>query len=80
MNSNEAIIQLQLLFDDIFLDPVILKPELSAKDVPEWDSLMHINVVVAVEQHFGIRFRMGEVDGARNVGEFVALILKRMPS
>jgi acyl carrier protein len=76
-NQSEVIAKLQLIFDDIFLEPVKLTPELSANDVPEWDSLTHISLLLAVEKAFGIRFRVGEVEGTRNVGDFADLILRR---
>ena len=76
-NQSEVIAKLQLIFDDIFLEPVKLTPELSANDVPEWDSLTHISLLLAVEKAFRIRFRVGEVEGTRNVGEFADLILRR---
>lgn len=78
MNQTEAIDRLQSIFDDVFLDPVKLTPVLCAKDVPEWDSLTHISLLLAVERAFSIRFRVGEVEGTNNVGEFADLILKRM--
>jgi len=77
MTQAEVLQRLQVLFDGIFLQPVTVTPELSAKDVAEWDSLMQIQVVVAVEQEFKVRFRVGEVEATRNVGEFADLILKR---
>ncbi|MFY9989150.1 MAG: acyl carrier protein [Chthoniobacterales bacterium] len=77
-NQSEIIPKLQLIFDDLFLEPVILTPALSAKDVPEWDSLTHISLLLAVEKAFGIRFRVGEVEGTRNVGEFADLIARRI--
>jgi acyl carrier protein len=77
MNQTEVIAKLQTIFDDLFLEPVQLTPKLSAKDVPEWDSLTHISLLLAVEKAFGIRFRVGEVENARNVGEFADLIAKR---
>jgi acyl carrier protein len=46
--------------------------------VAEWDSLMQISILVAVEKEFGVRFRTGEVEATRNVGEFCALIRQRM--
>ncbi len=78
MNQVEVIAKLQTIFDDIFLEPVSLSPSLSAKDVPEWDSLTHISLLVAVEKAFSIRFRVGEVENAGNVGEFADLIIRRM--
>jgi acyl carrier protein len=78
MNQADVIAKLQTIFDDIFLEPVHLTPAISAKDVPEWDSLTHISLLLAVEKAFAIRFRVGEVEHARNVGEFADLILKRL--
>ncbi len=77
MNQAEVIARLQTLFDDLFLEPVTVTPALSAKEVPEWDSLMHISLVVSVEKAFGVRFRVGEVEATKNVGEFADLIVKR---
>ena len=77
MTYSEALSQLQEIFDDVFMDKVIIRPELSAKDVDEWDSLLHITLVATVEEKFGIRFRVGEVEATRNVGEFANLILER---
>ncbi|HEX7571108.1 MAG TPA: acyl carrier protein [Verrucomicrobiae bacterium] len=77
MTQAEAIAKLQTIFDNLFLEPVMLTPAISAKDVPEWDSLTHISLMVAVEKSFGVRFRVGEVENAKNVGEFADLILKR---
>ena len=78
MTQSEIIAKLQILFDDIFLDQVDLTPELSAQDVPEWDSLTQINILITVEKAFGIRFRVGEVEATRNVGQFADLIGKRV--
>jgi len=77
MNQAEIIAKLQTIFDTVFLEPVVLTPAISAKDVPEWDSLTHISLMVAVETAFGVRFRVGEVENAKNIGEFAELILKR---
>jgi len=77
MNQSEIIAKLQSIFDTLFLESVVLTPATTAKDVPEWDSLTHISLVVTVEKAFGVRFRVGEVETARNVGEFADLILQR---
>jgi len=77
MNQTDVIAKLQTIFDDVFLEPVVLTPAISAKDVSEWDSLMHISLMVSVEKAFDVRFRVGEVENAKNIGEFADLILKR---
>jgi acyl carrier protein len=78
MNQSDIIAQLQTVFDNVFLESVVLTPVLTAKDVPEWDSLIHISLVIAVEKAFSIRFRVGEVETTKNVGQFADLILKRI--
>lgn len=77
MNQADVITKLQDIFDDLLLDPTNLTPETTAKEVPEWDSLMHISILIAVEKEFEIRFRVGEVEKTKNVGEFADLILLR---
>ena len=78
MNQTDVIAKLQGIFDNVFLEPVALTPATSAKDVPEWDSLTHISLLVAVEKAFAVRFRVGEVEATKNVGEFADLIVRRM--
>ena len=78
MTQNEVLLRLQDIFDQVFLDKVIVRPDLSAKEVPEWDSLLHISLVASVEEKFGIRFRVGEVEATKNVGDFADLIVRRV--
>jgi acyl carrier protein len=78
MNRADIFAKLQETFDEVFLDPVVVTPELTASKVPEWDSLLHITLVVAVEAKLGVRFRVGEVEGTNNVGELVDLIERRL--
>lgn len=67
--------KLTMTFRDVFDDPTLaVGAETTAKDVADWDSLTHIQLLVAVEQAFGIRFNTGEVAGLANVGEMVTLI------
>jgi acyl carrier protein len=78
MTQAEVINRLQNIFDDIFLEPVKVSATTSARDVDEWDSLTHISLIVAVEKAFGIKFRVGEVEAADNVGQFADLICRRL--
>ena len=77
MNQTDVITKLQTIFDDLLMDPSTLTPATTAKDVPEWDSLIHISIIVAVEKEFDIRFRVGEVETCKNVGELADLIIVR---
>jgi acyl carrier protein len=78
MSEAEIYDGLNHIFRDVFDDPKLaVTPELSARDVPEWDSFNHINIIVAAEMRFGVKFRTVEIDALRNVGEFVRLIARK---
>jgi len=63
------------VFDD---DRIVLSDSMTAADIPEWDSLNHINLVVATEQHFEIKFKTSEVAKMANVGEFIEAIASKL--
>nr|WP_296835408.1 acyl carrier protein [uncultured Marvinbryantia sp.] len=67
------------IFRDIFDDDTIeLQETTSSEDIDGWDSLEHINIVVAVEQTFSIKFTMDEVTGMKNIGEMVDIIMSKL--
>lgn len=75
MSETEIWEQLTDTFRDVFDDEdLVLKPGTTARDVPEWDSLTHIELLVAVERGFKVRFNTGEVANLPNVGAMVELI------
>jgi acyl carrier protein len=70
------------ILTDIFRDTfenseLTIGPETTAKDIEDWDSLAHVQLLVAIEKAFGIRFNTGEVASLANVGEMVELITFR---
>ena len=60
-------------------DDLVLTPELTAANVRGWDSLNHINIVVAAEAAFRIKFKSAELEDLKNVGELVSLIEVKLP-
>jgi acyl carrier protein len=50
----------------------------TAEDVEGWDSFNHVNIVVAIESQFGVKFNAAEAEEVRAVGEFVRLIEKKL--
>ena len=55
-------------FDD---DSIVLSDETVASDVDGWDSLMHIDLIFAIESKMGIKFPMRDVVGMKNVGQLI---------
>lgn len=78
MSREEVYEQLNEVFQDVFDDEnIIVSDNTTADDIADWDSLEHINLIVAVEQKFHVKFSMGEINKFKNVGEMVDLILTR---
>ena len=79
MQRDEVFIVLNEIFQDVFDDESInVDSKTTADDIEDWDSLEHINLVVAIEKEFNMKFTMGEVTGMKNVGEMVDIILDRI--
>jgi len=71
--------ELQELFRDILgIDDLILEDTTSADEIDEWDSLAHINLVVAIEREFKIRFALGELSDMKNIGAMIGSILEKI--
>lgn len=78
MNKDEIRKGLQLIFNDIFLDPPIVTDDLSASKVEEWDSLLQISLIISVESEFKVQFMTGEIEETNNIGDFIDLIYLRL--
>ena len=79
MTREEIFAGVNEVFRDIFDDEEITVGEATtADDIEDWDSLEHINLIVAIEKKFGMKFTMGEVTGMKNVGAMVDIILERV--
>jgi acyl carrier protein len=64
----------KVILNALKLDDFELNEETTAPDVPGWDSLNHINVILAVEKHYGIRFKNLEILRLKNVGDLQRLV------
>ena len=79
MNSDEIYAEVRSIIAEILDQPDLqVSPNTRADDVEGWDSFNHINIVVAVEAHFGIKINTAEIEELRNVGELVALIERKL--
>jgi acyl carrier protein len=68
---NELNAVFRRVFDD---DEISVNESSTSNDIEGWDSLSHTNLVVAVEKHFGIRFKSSEILKWKNVGEMAASV------
>ena len=79
MDSAGIIQELTPIFADILDEPKLkLSPESNASNVEGWDSLAHINLVMAIEKKYRIKFALGELQDLKNLGEMAALIQKKI--
>ena len=78
MNRNDIIKRLNDVFRDVFDDSsIVVTDKTTSADIEDWDSIEHINPIGAVEDAFGLRFKMKEVSGMKNVGEMIDIISER---
>lgn len=79
MSREEVFERVNAVFRDIFDDDhIVVTDTTTANDIEDWESLEHINLIVGIENEFGIKFNMGQVNGMKNVGEMVDIILTKI--
>ncbi len=80
--SDEAILEtVTELLREVFDDPVLhVTKQTSAKDVPGWDSMKQVMILLAVEEKFDIQLSTREMDRLRDVGDLVAAIASHTQS
>jgi acyl carrier protein len=77
MRQPEIINQLQKIYNSVFLEPVNLTSVTNRMTIPEWDWISDIYFIIAVEDVFKVRFKIGEVESAKNISELADLIIRR---
>ena len=81
MDSEGIMARLNEVFREAFMDDSVgVTPETTAADIPGWDSMMHVTLVVAIEEAFGVHFTSREVGAFRNVGDVAALLSEKLAS
>ena len=79
MTRQEVFTRLDEVFQDVFDNEEIhVSDETTAEDIEDWDSLEQINLVVAIQDEFKVKFNIDEVNAMKNVGEMVDFILEKM--
>lgn len=77
--KQELLVRLNAVFQDVFDDDDIEINEMtSSEDIPEWDSLMHVTLVVATEREFNVKLNAAEIGKLENVGSLLDLLVVRL--
>lgn len=74
----DILAELNKVFQQVFDDSSLsISRSTTANDIDEWDSLTHMNLIVAVELKFGIKFALGELQSLKNVGDLMDSITRK---
>jgi acyl carrier protein len=74
VSEHPLIARLQPIFRDILDPELVVTESLDASQVPQWDSLNHISLVVAIESEFGVELTAEELASLRTVGDMARLL------
>ena len=81
MTDEDIRVRVAKVFCDVFDQAdLVITNEMTAEDVEEWDSISHINLVLAIERAFHITFTTREVAGLANVGDLIQLVIRKSGS
>lgn len=79
MTKEEVLKKVNEIFIDILdNEDIVLNDSSKAEDIEEWDSLSHIQLVVAIEKKFKIKFSTQEIQGWKNIGSVCESILNKI--
>ena len=72
---NSIHLALQDIMRKVFLmENLIVTPELSSSDVPGWDSIKQIDILLSAEEYFDIALDARQIDNLRNIGDLAKAI------
>jgi acyl carrier protein len=75
----DILTELNTVFRQVFDDSSLtVSRTTTANDIDEWDSLTHMNLVVAVELKFGVKFALGELQSLKNVGDLADAVQRKL--
>lgn len=79
MERNEVIEKLTTIFREVFNDNnLVINDGMTANDVENWDSLTHMLMITKVEEVFGIKFKLKELNKLKRVGDLVMCVESKL--
>jgi acyl carrier protein len=68
----------KVILEELELDDFPMEDNMTASEVPNWDSLNHINIILAIEKEFRVKFKGAEILKVKNIGELQGLVDSKM--
>jgi acyl carrier protein len=79
MTKDEILDSVSIIIREVLdLPDLDITEQTSAKDVDEWDSMTHIQLISTIEDRYKVRFALGELQSLKNVGDMIQLIQKKI--
>ena len=79
MERNDIIEKLTNVFHEIFKDEsIVLRDDMTAEDVENWDSLTHMLMISKVEQEFQVKFKLKDLNKLKTVGDLITIIVGKL--
>ena len=79
MTQDQILQKLTEIFHDVFMrDNIVLTPELTAKDVEDWDSFKQVEIIIATQEAFAVKLSTRDIDGLQRVGDLVRLVSEKL--
>ena len=79
MDKNVIIEKLTEIFHEVFNDnSIVLNEEMTANDVDNWDSLTHMLMITKVEEEFGVKFKLKELNKLKKVGDLITIVESKL--
>jgi acyl carrier protein len=75
---NQIQSELQEVFRRVFDDDLAITDTTSAEDVDGWDSIAHINLIIAIEKNFSVKFTANEIATLGRRGQNVGAIVRML--
>lgn len=78
MTRDEVLKGMTTIFSEVLRRPVeALEEHYTARDVPGWDSLAHLSIIMSIEERYGIKLRAAQIARLKNVGEFIDVVIEK---
>jgi acyl carrier protein len=81
MSSEDRLPEIQEIFRDVLDEPnLVLDRGSNAENVPDWDSLAHVNLITAIEKRYKVKFALGQLQQLHHVGDLLDLLDQKLAS